>query len=170
MLRENPYNFIKRICDDDLNIEVCAKLLKNIINEYEDMCEKKSCYCEDYEDVYDYIACEYIGVYAWQKDKTALIYSAVLRSFMKEKKLYYMGAKQTGRCLVHVYKANTRGVFYDKFQEYIEKLDENVIIKKKVFVKGQELILEFICDDEYYIGIANNFAKEYECEFAVNEI
>lgn len=170
VLRENPYNFIKRICDDDLNIEVCAKLLKNIINEYEDMCEKKSCYCEDYEDVYDYIACEYIGVYAWQKDKTALIYSAVLRSFMKEKKLYYMGAKQTGRCLVHVYKANTRGVFYDKFQEYIEKLDENVIIKKKVFVKGQELILEFICDDEYYIGIANNFAKEYECEFAVNEI
>lgn len=170
VLKENPYHFIKEICDDNLNIEVCAKLLKILINKYEDMCSKNSNSCEDYEDVYDYIACEYIGAYAWEKEKTALIYSAVLRSFMKEKKLYYMGSQQTGRCLVHVYKADVRGNLYDKFQELLEKLGENVIIKEKVFVQGQELMLKFICDDENYIGLANDFAKEYKFGFEVIEI
>lgn len=31
-------------------------------------------------------------------------------------------------------------------------------------------LLEFICDNEYYIGLANDFAKEYKCEFELIEI
>ena len=148
---------------------MCAKLLRNIINKYDDMMKKDSCYYEEYEDIYDYIACEYLGAYAGQKDKTALAYSAVIRSFMKEEKLYYMGAEQTGRCLVQIYKDNTQGIFYENFQELIKKLEGNVIIQKKVFVNNQEIGLEFICDNMYYIGLGNQFAKEYKCEFVVNE-
>jgi hypothetical protein len=72
-LRDDPYNFIKKICDDKLNIEVCGKLLREIINEYNVMLEGNSCLCDNYEDIYDYIACEYIGASAVQKDKRALI-------------------------------------------------------------------------------------------------
>lgn len=169
ILRENPFNFIKKICDDKLNIEICARLLRNIINKYEDMKETGSYYCEDYEDIYDYIACEYLGAYAEQKDKTALIYSAVLRSFMREKKIYYMGAEQTGRCLVKIYKDKNPEIDYNDFQEFIEKIEGEVIIQKKVFIDSQELSLEFICDDQYYIGLANQFAKDNKFEFLVSE-
>ena len=131
VLRENPFIFIKQICNDQLNIEVCAKLLKNMINQYEDMIEKQSCFYEDYKDIYDYISCQYLGAYASQKDKTVLVYSAVLRSFMKEEKLYYMGAEQTGRCLVKIYKAKNKEIYYEDFQEFIEKIDKEVIIQKK---------------------------------------
>lgn len=169
VLRENPFHFIKKICNDKLNIEICARLLRNIINKYEDMEETASYYCENYEDIYDYIACEYLGAYAEQKDKTALVYSAVLRSFMKEKKIYYMGAEQTGRCLVNIYKDKNRELDYNDFQEFLEKIEGEVIIQKKVFVDSQELSLEFICNDQYYIGLANQFAKDNKFEFWVSE-
>lgn len=169
ILKENPRSFIKKICDDDLNIEVCAKLLKKLINQYEDMFELNSYQYEEYEDVYDYIACEYRGAYAWQKDKTTLIYSAVLRSFMKDKNLYYRGPKQKARSLVYIHKNNTHKVFYENVQAFLEQLEGNVLIQKKVFVKGYEMTIEFICDNEYYIGIASDFAREYECDFDVYE-
>ena len=133
------------------------------------MKETGSYYCEDYEDIYDYIACEYLGAYAEQKDKTALIDSAVLRSFMREKKIYYMGAEQTGRCLVKIYKDKNPEIDYNDFQEFIEKIEGEVIIQKKVFIDSQELSLEFICDDQYYIGLANQFAKDNKFEFLVSE-
>lgn len=169
ILRENPDDFIKKICDDNLNIEICAKLLKTIIDKYEDMCTSNAYDYEDYEDVYDYIACEYMGAYAWQKDKTALIYSSVLRSFMKEERLYYTGDKHTGRCLVCLSKDNTRRIHYDKFQEFVKEFGDDIIIHKKVYVKGQEFAFEFVCDNEEYIRIASDFAKENECEFKVSE-
>lgn len=169
ILRENPEHFIKRICEDNLNIEICGKLLKSIINKYDDLYTTDIYEYENYEDIFDYIACEYIGAYPWQKDKTALIYSAVLRSFMKEEKLYYTGAKQTGRCLVCISKDKPRGMNYDKVQKFVEQFGEDIIVHKKVFVKGYEFAFEFICDNERYIRIASDFAKENECVFEVLE-
>ena len=169
ILRENPEHFIKRICEDNLNIEICGKLLKSIINKYDDLYTTDIYEYENYEDIFDYIACEYIGAYPWQKDKTALIYSAVLRSFMKEEKLYYTGAKQTGRCLVCISKDKPRGMNYDKVQKFVEQFGEDVVVHKKVFVKGYEFAFEFICDNERYIRIASDFAKENECVFEVLE-
>lgn len=167
VLRENPYNFIKKICDDKFNIEVCAKLLKNMINKYNDMKEENSYECEEYADIYDYIACEYRGAFAEQKDKTALIYSAVLRSFMQDEEMYYVGSEQVGRCLVCVYKNGTQKVIYNEFQEFVKELGDVVIIRKCVFVDKQKLELEFICEDSYYIAMANRFAKEHGCKFHV---
>lgn len=167
VLRESSQSFIKKICDDTLNIEICAKLLKNLINQYGDMIERNSYNCGNYKDIYDYIACEYLGSFAWKKDKVSLIYSSVLRSFMKEEQIYYAGAEQTGRCLVCVHKTNIKGIDYDLFQELLEKMGEDVMVRKKVFVEEYELALEFICNDKRYIGMANQFAKKYKCEFAV---
>lgn len=168
LLKENPHSFIKRLCNDDFNIELCAKLLKDIMDQYEDMLERGSYDCEDYEDVFDYIACEYMGAYAEHKDKTALIYSAVLRSFMKEEPLYYTGSEQMERCLVCIYQDGACGVDYDRFQAFVEQLGENVIIRKQVFIEEQRLEFEFICDNEYYVGLANDFAKENGCEIGMD--
>ena len=50
-----------------------------------------------------------------------------------------------------------------------EEIKENVVIQKKVFVDKQEIDLEFICEDTYYIGLANQFAKIHDCDFFVDE-
>lgn len=170
ILKENPQKIIKKICEDEINIEVCAKLLKKLIIEYEELYIKNIDYYEMYEDVYDYITCEYMGEYAWQKNKTALVYSAVLRSFMKEEKMYYVGSEQSGRCMVKIFKDNTRQIHYDEFQKFIEEFDENIIMQKKIFVKGHELALEFISDDKSSIKIARNFAEEKGCTFEMIEL
>ena len=169
ILRENPEHFIKRICEDNLNIEICGKLLKSMINKYGDLHVKDIYEYENYEDIFDYIACKYIGASPWKKDKIALVYSAVLRTFMKEEKLYYRGSKQTGRCLVCISKDKPREMNYEKVQKFVEEFGENIVVYKKVFVKEYEFVFEFICDDEYYIGIASDFAKENECVFEVFE-
>jgi hypothetical protein len=169
VLRDDPYNFIKKICEDKLNIEVCGRLLKKIINEYNDMLEGNSWGCDNYKDIYDYIACEYIGASVLQKDKIALIYSAVLRSFMENRKIYYGGSEQLGRCSVYVYKENALEIHYDEFQGLVQELSNEVVIQKKIFLNEEKLELEFICDNEYYVGIAKQFAKEHKCEFKIFE-
>lgn len=80
-----------------------------------------------------------------------------------------MGAEQMGRCLVKMYKDKNQKLDYNDFQEFIEKIEGKVIIQKKVFVDSQEVSLEFICDDQYYIGLANQFAKDNKFEFWVIE-
>lgn len=58
---------------------------------------------------------------------------------------------------------------YDKVQKFVEQFGEDVVVHKKVFVKGYEFAFEFICDNERYIRIASDFAKENECVFEVLE-
>ena len=87
---------------------------------------------------------------------------------MKNEEMYYMGSEQSGRCLVCVYKDSTQTVNYNEFQEFVEQLGDGVIVRKCVFVDDQELELDFICDYNYYIGIANRFAKEHECEIHIS--
>ena len=91
VLRTDAVNFIKQICKDEINIEICGKFLKELIKQYGYMSEQNEDVYENYQDIYDYIACEYRGAFVWQKDQTTLIYSAVLRSFMNEKNTYYTG-------------------------------------------------------------------------------
>lgn len=166
VLKEDSQNFIKQLCDDEMNIAICAKLLKNLINEYEDKCEDDWYIQEYYEDVYDYVACQYTGADRFQKGKTALVYGAVLRSFMKEEKLYYTGTEEIGRYLVRVRKSSTHKIKYSEFQEFLENIDEYTI-KKEIYVQGREVLLELVCDSKYYIEEAGKFAEKYGCVLEV---
>ena len=166
ILRENAFDFIKKICNDKFNIELCAKLIKKVIDEYDDNYEE---YYEEYADIYDYLSCQYLGAIVDEKDKTALVYSAVLRSIMNKERLYYVGSEQAGRCLVSIWKEDDIEIQYEEFQKFIEEIKENVVIQKKVFVDKQEIGLEFICENTYYIGFANQFAKIHNCDFFVDE-
>ncbi|RJV71418.1 hypothetical protein DWY90_14395 [Coprococcus sp. AF27-8] len=169
VLRKDASTFIMKLCNDRFNIEVCAKLLNDLINEYEDMREKNAWPYEEYIDIYDYISCQYLGGMTWNKNKTVLVYGAVLRSIMKEEKIYYVGTELTGRCLVKIYKNDKLEIEYHELQEFLEKIREGIVIWRKIFVDKQEMNLEFICDKQYYIELANQFAKEYKCEISIDE-
>jgi hypothetical protein len=80
---------------------------------------------------------------------------------------YQRSETQLGRCSVYVYKENILEIHFDEFQGLVQELGDKVVIQKKVFVNEQKLELEFICDNECYIGIAKQFAKEHKCEFKV---
>lgn len=170
ILRKDASSFLGEICNDEFNIKICAKLIKKIINEYETLEEKNEWPYEQYVDIYDYISCQYLGAFVWQKDKTTLVYSAVLRSFMKEEKLYYMGTEQAGRCLVKIWKTGELQIQYNEFQELLEKIEECTIVRKAIYIDNQKVILEFICDNKDYVGLANQFGKEHHCEFYVDDI
>lgn len=169
VLRTDAVNFIKQICKDEINIEICGKFLKELIKQYGYMSEQNEDVYENYQDIYDYIACEYRGAFVWQKDQTTLIYSAVLRSFMNEKNTYYTGGEQTGRCSVYLYKNNAKEIRYKDLQEFKKKIEDNVVITKEVFVKNKKMIIEFICDDEEYIGFARSFSDIYDCKILISD-
>ena len=59
VLRTDAVNFIKQICKDEINIEICGKFLKELIKQYGYMSEQNEDVYENYQDIYDYIACEY---------------------------------------------------------------------------------------------------------------
>ena len=89
---------------------------------------------------------------------------------MKEEKLYYMGTEQAGRCLVKIWKTGELQIQYNEFQELLEKIKECTIVRKAIYIDNQKVILEFICDNKYYVGLANQFGKEHHCEFYVDDI
>ena len=124
---------------------------------------------EEYIDIYDYISCQYLGGMTWNKNKTVLVYGAVLRSIMKEEKIYYVGTELTGRCLVKIYKNDKLEIEYHELQEFLAKIREGIVIRRKIFVDKPGMNLEFICDKQNYIELANQFAKEYKCEISIDE-
>lgn len=79
-----------------------------------------------------------------EKNKTALVYGAVLRSIMKEEKIYYVGTALTGRCLVKIYKNDKLEIEYHELQEFLEEIKEGIVIRRKIFVDKQKMNLEFI--------------------------
>lgn len=71
--------FLKKLLEPDFNLEVCAKMLKNIIYDYY--------YPSDYdymrdnsEDIYQYIAYRYLCRNYSENNKTVLLYSTILRN------------------------------------------------------------------------------------------
>lgn len=54
-------------------------------------------------------------------------------------------------------------------QEFKKKIEDNVVITKEVFVKNKKMIIEFICDDEEYIGFARSFSDIYDCKILISD-
>lgn len=167
VLRKDAHTFIKEICNDEYNIALCAKVLKSIIDKHNELDEKSWFDEEDYSDVYDYIAGQYLGTTECRKDKTTLIYSAVLRSFMEEKALYYTGTEQTVRYSIRLKKKDRIGIKYEDLLRLLEEIEEDVTIRKFVFVSRRELDMQLICSDIYAIEMLREFADKHNCEVEI---
>ena len=166
LLKEDYPKFIKKICSDEFNISLCGKLLNHLINNY----KENSYISTDYEDIYDYIACEYLGTDSYQKNKTALIYSSVLRSFMNTKKLYYTGSKEITRYLIHIYKYDTQYLNLNIINKFLDDYARDITFQKERFIKNKLVELEFICHEYTYVENYREFADDYKLKFEILEI
>ena len=142
-------------------------MLKSIIDKHNELDEKSWFDEEDYSDVYDYIASQYLGTTECRKDKTTLIYSAVLRSFMEEKALYYTGTEQIVRYSIRLKKEDRIGIKYEDLLRLLEEIEEDVTIRKFVFVSRRELDMQLICSDLYAIEMIREFADNHNCEVEI---
>ena len=162
MLRQNPNLFIKKICNDEINIELCGKYIKSIIDEYFYLKN-----VQDYSvnnnfiDIYDYIACQYLGGNPENKEKTILIYSAVLRSVLSDSPLYYIGSDNTDRFSVSI--VGSEKFSYEKYKEIKEQIISNGKIYNETFVDSKEFIIkiEVICGDTYQLTEIRRIAETY---------
>ncbi len=72
VLQESPLKFIHKLCETDFNIQVCARYIAKLSQEFMEQ--------EIAEDYYRYIACEYLGYDFYTEEKTAELYAAALRA------------------------------------------------------------------------------------------
>lgn len=70
---------------------------------------------------------------------------------------------------MYLYKNNAKEIRYKDLQEFKKKIEDNVVITKEVFVKNKKMIIEFICDDEEYIGFARSFSDIYDCKILISD-
>lgn len=165
VLRKDANMFMKNICTDKFNIDVCGKLLRDLINQYNDAVRSNDYLINEYTDVYDYLSCKYLGADIWHKNKTALIYSAVLRSNMILEEIEYTGTELLDRYSVVMSKKGKLKIRHDDFKKLLNNLDDNILIQKEVFVDKKELYLEFIGNryNKHCIKNVKKFAKKYNC-------
>lgn len=169
VLRQNANMFIQNICKDEFNIKVCGKLLKNLINQYNDAVRSNDHLVDEYVDVYDYLSCKYLGADIWHKNKTALIYSAVLRSNMCCEEIEYTGTEQLGRYLIVMSKKGKFRIKHDEFKKLLDDLDNDIVIQKEIFVDKKELYLEIIGNryNNHCIKDVKKFAKKHNCIYDI---
>ena len=168
VLRQNPYLFIKKLCNDQFNIEICGKYIKKLILEYNYELESNSeCTEEAFADIFDYIACQYLGGYPYNKEKTILIYSAVLRSVLRNEPIYYVGSDNSDRHLVTITGQNR--ISYGKYNKLKEEIVLNGIIYKEIFDNSTEfkLRLEVICGNAYCLRTIREIAEKYNLSIAL---
>lgn len=162
ILRENPYSFVKEICDDKKNIELCGKYIRSLIEEYFYLGREQDYSIEnDFIDVYDYIACKYLGGNPNNKEKTILIYSAVLRSVLSNEPLYYIGTNNEERNLVVI--SGYENLSNKEYKELKKQIKLHGTILNEISMNSEESKqkLEIICKYPYQLNAIREITKLY---------
>lgn len=161
ILNKDSREFIKKICYDDMNIDVCARLIKLLIDNYEN--KNSDFYIYEF-DIYQYISLEYLG--GCFMNKTMMLYSSILRGVMKNKELYYCGMGDN-RYSVIITKENIIREEYNKLKNFIDKLENSreIEMKKMIFIENERIDIEIICySSETIKEIKKNLVKKYICK------
>ncbi|SEN53422.1 hypothetical protein SAMN05216454_10576 [Peptostreptococcus russellii] len=161
ILNKDSREFIKKICYDDMNIDVCARLIKLLIDNYEN--KNSDFYIYEF-DIYQYISLEYLG--GCFMNKTMMLYSSILRGVMKNKELYYCGMGDN-RYSVIITKENIIREEYNKLKNFIDKLENSrkIEMKKMIFIENERIDIEIICySSETIKEIKKNLEKKYICK------
>lgn len=163
ILRQNPKDFIQELTKNEVNIKICGKYLRQLIERYGYLTETGDFYVQEhYHDVFDYIACEYLGGIPETKERTVLIYSAVLRSVLSELPLSYMGSKEREEYTVLLYMSAETPLSYEEFRELTERLCMTGMIKRSVFAEQVKMELEIYCQDVHSVRFIKSLADEYK--------
>lgn len=176
VLNLDSYQIIGTLCNDETNIKICAMYIKQLITEFEYINNVKlffseNLFCDEYNnDIFDYIACEYIGEESHHRSQTSLIYSSVLRTFMKNECLCYVGSNCNEKCLITIYKSEDMIIKYEELKNFIDEIDSNISLQKKVFIDGKELELKFISSNMIVTEKSRRFAVENNCEILVDNV
>lgn len=168
ILHQNPYLFLRKLCNDETNIELCGKYIKSLMDEYFYL---KS--VQDYSvnnlfiDIYDYIACQYLGGEPENKEKTILVYSAVLRSVLSDSPLYYIGSDGTERFRVTIF--GTEKLSYERYKELKEQVIINGKICNEIFVNSEEfnIKIDIICRYAYQLEEIRKIAETHKLSVAL---
>lgn len=159
ILRENPDSFLQKLLNGKFNIGVCAKVLRYNIESYERILESgEEWRLEGITDIYDYIACEYVGSLYDKKERTALLYSAALRSFASS--TCYNGSEATE--LYHItLKAEMieRGA-YDKLKKALESYCK----LKEAMLEDGKMLIRLKCFHDYELQQIRDIAEENEID------
>ena len=168
VMRKNPYDFIRDITNDEMNIKVCGKYLRQLIDEYQYKLEKEYYSIEGkYSDVFDYIACQYSGGIPETKERTILIYSAILRSMCSNSPLVYAGSREREEYSILLYSPYDETLSYQNFQNLVEEIENLGIIRKQVLVGQKEMKIELFCRDSYNLSIVQNVANRYNLQMKI---
>lgn len=168
VLRKNPELFVKDLADDKLNIEICGAYLKTLIDEYFENELRSNCNGENDQDIYDYIACQYLGVNYWEKNRAALVYSAILRNKLFDRKLYYVGNNESDRYIIQMFCCE-KEADYSLYSSY-EDLRNNMyglVIKKEIFVNRKMFLVQLVVNSKYKLEQIRSFADEKKCQIIV---
>ena len=144
VLRDTPFNFIDNLMKEDYNIDLCGKYLKSLINEYNIGKETNDYLVEDFEDVYEYIAVQYLGGIQSDKSMTVLLYSAVLRSEVEHISYYGWEKQREYRFWVESIENVDEETYSKVLSSFTDKLE--VQFPERFYYNG-EVRLQINCYD-----------------------
>lgn len=163
LLQTNPKNFIKDVVKDELNIELCGRYLKKIIEDYKYKNKKGEI---DEQDVFDYISSEYLGCNYWNKGQTQLIYSAVLRSLCRYEGVMYMGSDVREKYRIYMFDEKGK-LEKTQFQDIRTRIECIGIIERIIYIEAESFELEIYTDNRFDVETLRNIAQQYGLEVYV---
>lgn len=164
LLEQNPDFFIRKMWRDDYNIDLCAQYLRSLINDYFAKKRNTEEWClSNYKDLFDYVACQYLGCDPTKKEPAAFIYSAVLRSLLCHN-IYYEGSENTENYYVRI-RAD-RSIPQETYEQIKGCLENNGKILKEVYIEKEKTEFIIYCRTHYMVNslhlIAENHALQAE--------
>lgn len=160
LLHQNPNKFIKNITNDDFNIQLCAHYIRDLIDEYNYKIKTNDSFIKNiYYDIFDYIACNYVGGLPYNKNQTVLVYGAVLRNLISQEQLSYTGS-YVGK-EYNVILSNRYIIEFEKFENLVKQIECSCTIGREIFLNNKSMCIELYCmgDD---IETIRNISEEYD--------
>lgn len=164
VLGQNPDFFIRKMWREDYNIELCAQYLRSLINDYFTMKRNAEEWClTNYQDLFDYVACKYLGCDPSEKKPAAFIYSAILRSLLRHG-IYYEGSENAENYYLHI--SADGSIPPNTYEQVKGELENNGKILKEIYIEKEKTEFIIYCRAHYMINslrqIAENHALKVE--------
>ena len=162
VMRQRPEKFIASLIDDQTNISICGKYLRQLIEEYDFRMATETYHIQNsYTDVFDYIACKYLGGTSETKEKTILVYSALLRNELKNMPLIYLGSAGRREYNVVIWDDRDEKMNYHEYERVADQLKWYGVLKREIYVDGIKAEFELNCQEYQLIPVIENSTKEF---------
>lgn len=163
--KEEPEVLTQKLVKNKDSIFLCAKYIRYLINEY--FLTKMNCEeweMQDYEDVFDYVACEYMGGKSDKKEQSVLICSSLLRNVVG-KRIYYSGSDDVVNYYVKIWMEGwDDNKTYKTIQSQIASYAK---ILKELYIMNEKIEFLVYCRERYNLDSLRCLAENYGLKFEV---